>query len=193
MYFLCPQYAVSIRHPQQQPTSFPSNMGRNPHHPDMPWLCSVTSSTWGEIFHIFIQGLCIIRCHPHMQSLIQLWRKYKPVIKPTLNHSSYNFLSVQSRSIIHPIFTFVNLVNKLRLFQRTWQLINHESVWIVNILCKQNKCREALQLNKQRNNYLSSDPSLIQGWLHFTSTGKLFEKNRKCILCWYVRCSFPYS
>jgi hypothetical protein len=87
-----------------------------------------------------------------------------------------SFFLYYSVSSIHSIFTFVDLVHKLRLFQRTWQLINHKSVWIMNFLCKQNKCREALLLNKHRNNYLSSDPSVIQGWLYFTSTVKLAEQ-----------------
>ena len=33
--------------------------------------------------------------------------------KPTLNYSLYNFLSVPSRSIIHPIFSFTNIVHEL--------------------------------------------------------------------------------
>jgi hypothetical protein len=81
----------------------------------------------GKVLHLSSRPMhnC---CHPHIQILILLRCNHKPVFKPTLNHSSCNFLSVQSRPIIHPIFTFVNLVNKLRLFQRTWQLINHRSV-----------------------------------------------------------------
>jgi hypothetical protein len=54
--------------------------------------------------------------------------------------------------------------------------MNHENVSLSNVLCKQNACREAIQLNKQRNDYLSSDPSSVQGLLHFTSsTVKLVE------------------